>query len=56
MPLRSLTADRNPLLAAEVAFGRLHRNVPQEKSDLLELASRSVAEPRTGPPLTPHAA
>jgi hypothetical protein len=25
----------NPLLAAEVTFGRLHRNVPQEKLDLL---------------------
>ena len=31
-------------------FGRLHRNVPQEKLDLLQLASRCVAEPSTGPP------
>jgi hypothetical protein len=46
----------NSLLAAQVAFGRLHRNVPQEKLDLLQLASRSMAEPSTGPSLMPHAA
>jgi hypothetical protein len=40
----------NSLLAAQVAFGRLHRNVPQEKLDLLQLPSRSMAEPSTGPP------
>jgi hypothetical protein len=40
----------NPLLAAQVTFGRLHRNVPQEKLDLLQLASRCVTEPSTGPP------
>ena len=39
----------NPLLAAKVAFGRLHEYVPQKKMDLLQLASRSVAEPSTGP-------
>src|SRR6266853_3483907 len=39
----------NSLLAAKVAFGRLHRNVPQEKLNLLQLASRCVAEPSTGP-------
>ena len=37
------------MLTTKVAFGRLHRNVPQEKLDLLQLASRSVAEPSTGP-------
>src|SRR5579864_7899065 len=40
----------NSLLAAQVAFGGLHRNVPQEKLDLLQLPSRSMAEPSTGPP------
>jgi len=49
MPIRSLTADRM-LPAAKVASGRLHRNMPQEKLDLLQLASRCVAEPSTGPP------
>ncbi len=49
MPMRSLTADSNPLFAAKVAFGRLHRNVPQKKLDLLQLASRCVAESSTGP-------
>jgi hypothetical protein len=39
----------NPLLGAEVAFGRLRRNVPQEKLDLLQLSSRCVVEPSTGP-------
>ncbi len=29
MPMRSSTADRIRCLQAEVAFGRLHRNVPQ---------------------------
>src|SRR3984957_19449861 len=37
------------MLTTKVAFGRLHRNVPQKKLDLLQLASRSVAEPSTGP-------
>jgi hypothetical protein len=39
----------NPLLAAKVAFGSLYGNVPQEKLDLLQLASRCVAKPSTGP-------
>jgi hypothetical protein len=38
------------LLAANVAFRGLHRDVPEEKLDLLKLASRIMAEPRTGPP------
>jgi len=49
MPMRSLTADRIRCFAPKVAFGRLHRHVPQKKLDLLQLASRSVAEPSTGP-------
>ena len=44
------------VLAANVAFGCLHRDVPQEKLDLLPLASRSMAEPITGPSLMLHAA
>jgi hypothetical protein len=39
----------NPLLAAKVTFRRLHRNVPQEELNLLQLASRCVAEASTGP-------
>jgi hypothetical protein len=37
-----------PLLAADIAFCGLHRYMPEEKLDLLKLASRIVAEPRTG--------
>ncbi len=48
MPIRSLTADR--IRCLQPRFGRLHRNVPQEKLDLLQLASRCVAEASTGPP------
>src|ERR1017187_9760096 len=36
------------LLAADIAFCGLHRYMPKEKLDLLKLASRIVAEPRTG--------
>jgi hypothetical protein len=38
------------LLAANIAFCGLHRDMPKEKLDLLELASRIMAEPCTGPP------
>jgi hypothetical protein len=38
------------LPAANIAFGGLHRDVPEEKLDLLELASGIMAEPGTGPP------
>jgi hypothetical protein len=37
------------LLAANIAFGGLHRDMPEKKLDLLELASRIMAEPRKGP-------
>ena len=37
------------LLAAGIAFGGLHRDMPEEELDLLKLASRIMAEPRTGP-------
>src|ERR1700676_3997921 len=47
MPMRSLPADR--IRCLQPRYGRLHRNVPQKKLDLLQLASRSVAEPSTGP-------
>lgn len=33
-----------PLLAADIAFCGLHRYMPEEKLDLLKLASRIVAE------------
>src|SRR5579864_3692100 len=48
--VNNLVRGSNPLLAAKVTFGRLHRNVPQEKLDLLQLPSRGMAEPSTGPP------
>jgi hypothetical protein len=38
------------LLAANIALCGLHRDMPEEKLDLLKLASRIMAEPRTGPP------
>ena len=38
------------LLAANIAFCGLHRDMPKEKLDLFKLASRIMAEPRTGPP------
>ena len=37
------------LLAADIAFCGLHRYMPKEKLNLLKLASRIVAETRTGP-------
>ena len=39
--------DSQTLLAANVAFGGLHRDMPEKKLDLLKLASRIMAEPRT---------
>ena len=44
---RALTAHISFLRI--IAFGRLHRNLPQEKLDLLQLASRRVAQPSAGP-------
>ena len=38
------------LLAADIAFCGLHRDMPEEKLDLLMFASRIMAQPRTGPP------
>ena len=34
------------LPAADITFGGLHRDVPEKKLDLLELASGIMAEPR----------
>lgn len=36
------------LLAAEVLLGRLHTDMPEEKLDLLQFASRNVAQTGTG--------
>ena len=36
------------LLAANIAFCGLHRDMPEEKPDLLKLASRIMAVPRSG--------
>jgi hypothetical protein len=38
------------LPAADIAFGGLHRDMPEKKLDLLEFASGIMAEPRAGPP------
>src|SRR5450755_2299063 len=38
------------LFAAEIAFRRLHRCVPQQELNLLQLAAARVAELRTGSP------
>ena len=38
------------LLAANIAFGGLHRDMPEKKLDLLELAPRIMTETRTAPP------
>ena len=40
----------NALLAAEVSLCRLNRGVPKPKLNLLQLASRGMAEARTCPP------
>ena len=37
------------LPATNIAFSGLHRDMPEEKLDLFKLASRIMAEPRTGP-------
>ena len=38
------------LLAANIAFGGLHRDMPEKELDLLKLTPRIMAETRTGPP------
>ena len=40
----------NALLAAEVTLGRLNRNVPEEELNLLQFASRRMAQTSTCPP------
>ena len=37
------------LPTANITFSGLHRDMPEEKLDLFKLASRIMAEPRTGP-------
>jgi len=38
----------NPLFAAEISLGCLNRNVAEQKLDLFEFASGSMAKPSTG--------
>jgi hypothetical protein len=38
------------LLAANIAFGGLHRDMPKKKLNLFKLGSGIMAESRTGPP------
>ena len=40
----------NALLASEVSFGRLNRDVPEQELNLLQLATRKMAESSTCPP------
>src|SRR5262249_34455636 len=49
IPILSLTAPRIPLLAAQISFGSLNRNVPKQKLDLLQFASCRVTKPSAGP-------
>ena len=42
--------------AAEVPLGRLHRDVPQEELNLLQVAASSAAEVSARPTPMPHAA
>lgn len=39
-----------PLLAAQIFFGGLHRDVPQKELNLFQLASRIVTEASARPP------
>jgi len=50
MPMRSLTADEIRLGAAEVALGRLYRDVTEEKLDLLQFPATSTTEASATPP------
>jgi len=40
----------NPLLAAEIAFGCLHGNVPEKELDLFQFSARSMAQLRARTP------
>src|ERR1019366_7308060 len=44
------------LLAANIAFGGLHRDMTEKKLDLLKLAPRIMAESRPRSSIMPHAA
>ena len=44
------------LLATQVAFRCLYRNVPKQELNLLQFAAGLVTEPSACPPLMPHAA
>jgi hypothetical protein len=44
------------LLAAEVPFRRLDRDVSKQKLDLVQLATGKMAESRAAAPIMPHAA
>jgi hypothetical protein len=45
-----------PLLAAQVPFSRLYRNVAQEELNLLKLPAGGVAQTRARATIMPHAA
>jgi hypothetical protein len=43
-----------PLLTAQVSFGRLHRNVPQQELNLLQLAASGMTEASARAANMPH--
>jgi len=45
-----------PLLAAQVSLRRLNTDMPEQKLNLLQLSAGFVTQPRTRPPIMPHAA
>ena len=49
MPMRSLTTDRIRCLQPRYRSVVCTENVPQKELDVLQLSSRSMAEPGTGP-------
>jgi hypothetical protein len=46
----------NALLAAQIPLGRLNGDMPEKKLNLLQFATRRMAEPGTRPAIMPHAA
>jgi hypothetical protein len=44
------------LFAAQIPLGCFHRNMTQEELDLLKFPAGSMAEPRAGTAIMPHAA
>ena len=50
MPIRSLTASAQLLLAPEVTFGGLDRDVTEQEMDLIQFTAGEAAKPRASAP------